>query len=1349
MNRENTMRNFAIIITALLSFIIASCTLFLPDEDETPPVLVLETPEDLEIVSETVLITCTATDESGVEGTELFIDLMATGIIDTVAPYEFTWNTATFTDGIYHTIYVVGWDENGNYGNSDTASVFLDNASVHPAPADSFNVVYDPLSFKVSWRATDHVKFSSYILNRSHLSSMDSSISVYTSSNALEQSYVDIEINPLLTYYYQVLIIDSTGYLSPSEVIETPSPESFIPGGLNATAGDTTIRLRWNDNSTFETAFIIERDEGSGFSLLATIAANLTEYIDYTLEFDREYRYRIAIRYAGVDSEFSTRASANSPLKFTPTGLAATAEGNTIRLRWDDNCTFETGYLLERDDGLGYQPIAALAANVENYEDAALGYDIYYRYRVSAFKDSLQSGYSTYFYVYSPLQFAPTNLGLVSNDTSIILTWQDPCVFEEGFIIERSVGNGYVAFDSVGPNILTYTDFDIIEDEYYYYRVKAYYNETQSTYAVTAGIQSPLVFAPFSLTATGIDTSIQLRWEDRCVFEDGFILERDNGLGFTILAELGPNETGYLDSDMEYGIVYRYRVAAIDGERQSEYSWTVTRTSPLQFNPSGLAANRLESSIQLIWNDNCIFEDGYLVERNSGAGYVVISELGANQTSYEDTDMSYDILYAYRVSALSNGNQSGFSYSGSVRSPLEYAPLNLALVTTDTTIILSWEDRSDFETGFIIQRTENSTAGYVTIDSVESNVSSYADFDLHEDYYYWYRVAAYAPPADRSDFAFSAGINSPIEFTPSNMYVTSMDTAIQIRWTDNCVFEDGFILERDAGDGFSVLATLGENVTGFLDTDMQFGVVYQYRVAAFDGEYQSNYTNTLYVNSPLSFEPSALFAYVNPTSIDLTWQDNCNFEDGFKIERDEGEGFIEIASLGENISAFTDEDLMEDKTYRYRLYAYTASLQSDYTSIVAVESPIEFAPTGLSVTTQSVSIELNWVDNCIFEDGFRIERDAGSGFVQIAELDPNYTFYSDEDLAFDVLYSYRIAAFTTERQSEYTPFVTVTSPIELSPSNLTASATSAEIELNWQDNSTVEDGFRIERSDAGAAFVQINEIGADITTYTDLGLAYGVEYTYRVLAFVGTQTSDYTNEVSESVGWFETDWETVSAGTYTIGEPGSTIDHDILADYEIMRYEVTNAQYSAYLEAALVAGEIQVSEDGSAFVDGADVLYSLTLADHRIEWDGSQVSVSNGFEYFPVTGVTWDGATAFAAYYGWSLPSEFEWEVAARGNTQFDYPWGNTAPNCGLANYFGCNDGLIAVGQTSGVSPFGVYDMVGNAWEWTSSFFDGANDTYVFKGGSWGEYTDNLKTWSRFEGAPTTSYGTIGFRCIR
>jgi len=549
------MRKIAILLTILFTLIMYSCSLFLPEEDETGPEITLESPSSGDILAEMVTVTCIATDDAGVAGAELFIDHTGTGLIDTTAPYSFEWDTEDYEDGSSHIMYVQGWDENDNYAHSDTITVSIDNSSIHPSPVDDINVSFLLPGNMITWGRVDHEKFVSYTLLRSQKANMDSSLLLFTSITDSDTLYLDTLANPLITYFYQVMVLDNKDHVSIGSITQSPSPEQFAPRSLTATVSDTTIRLRWTDQSSFEDGFLIIRDEGEGYQVLATVASDVTEYIDVEMEYDKQYRYEVAIFHDDVYSNFSSTAIQNSPLEFAPSNIAAMSTPQTIQVRWDDNCNFEEGYRLERDAGLGWVPLVELAANVTTFEDTALTYDIYYKYRVAAFTATMQSDYSTYYGIYSPLLFSPTNLALTLNDTSIVLTWEDRCLFETGFIIERGEGSitgyGYVALDTVAANIVTYTDFTIEEDAWYYYRVAAYTPEERSTYSSTSGISSPLNFAPTYLTATAVDTSIQLRWTDNCIFEDGFVLERDEGTGFEVIAELGEDISGYLDSGLE------------------------------------------------------------------------------------------------------------------------------------------------------------------------------------------------------------------------------------------------------------------------------------------------------------------------------------------------------------------------------------------------------------------------------------------------------------------------------------------------------------------------------------------------------------------------------------------------------------------------------------------------------------------------------------------------------------------------------------------------------------------------------------------------------------------------------
>ena len=259
-------------------------------------------------------------------------------------------------------------------------------------------------------------------------------------------------------------------------------------------------------------------------------------------------------------------------------------------------------------------------------------------------------------------------------------------------------------------------------------------------------------------------------------------------------------------------------------------------------------------------------------------------------------------------------------------------------------------------------------------------------------------------------------------------------------------------------------------------------------------------------------------------------------------------------------------------------------------------------------------------------------------------------------------------------------------------------------------------------------------------------------------------------------------WAQIPAGEFYFSQHN---DVEYTDAYEIMITDVTVAQYADFLTAARADGSIKIVDEqvvgfypGDEFhgvkheerIEAGDWLYipldnpSLRIvATSKISWGAQE-----GYENHPMTMVTWFGALGYCQYYGWRLPTEMEWEKAARGTDMRPFPWGSEIAREN-ANFYSSRDPFedmssfgsrtSPVGFYNGLkygdyqtldsaSPYGLYDMAGNIWQWTGNVYEGMHYRFM-RGGSKDTYDMDLRVWVRNNANPSYYSPGVGFRCVK
>lgn len=399
-------------------------------------------------------------------------------------------------------------------------------------------------------------------------------------------SYLDNSCGDGVAYSY---VIRAWSMDEPPESEDSTSASATTPlkppTGLGGSGSPTSVDLNWGDPTGNETGFKIYRDGG----YLTSVGANVTTYNNAGLSPGTWYTYNVttynALTESGPSNEINvfTADPPSAPSLLT----AAAISTSQINLGYQDNSSNETGFKIEEsaDGATGWSQIGTVGAGVTTYPRTGLSSNTLRYYRVRAYNDSGNSGYSN---IANARTFAaisdPTNLVATPfSDTKIEIIFQDNSSEEDGHEVYRKEGAGaYSLITTLEPNVDFYRDTGLTKGLTYTYKVRAKQGTSYSGYsneAAATTISEPS--APTGLAISDIkDTSLRLTWTPT-TGEAGYKIEKstNGGSSYTEIAVIADGIGSFLVTSLTAGTEYYFKIRAYNIAGNSAYTAAVHDTT--------------------------------------------------------------------------------------------------------------------------------------------------------------------------------------------------------------------------------------------------------------------------------------------------------------------------------------------------------------------------------------------------------------------------------------------------------------------------------------------------------------------------------------------------------------------------------------------------------------------------------------------------------------------------------------------------------------------------------------------------------------------------------------------------
>jgi hypothetical protein len=680
------------------------------------------------------------------------------------------------------------------------------------------------------------------------------------------------------------------------------------PSNLTATViSNSEIDLNWTDNSTIETAFVIERstDGGATFAPLAQVGANVTSCADTTAGDGQSFLYRVKAMDGTSSSHWAASQAVTTTLNAIAGLQAAVTSDGTVHLSWQGQSVGATGFRVEiSPDGVGFASTGITAASVRQFDDVNAGFDRAWYYRVVPFC-ALGDGPASPALLVRTAPAAPRHLRVYGEGPTMFQLGWDPITGSATDLLVQvrlaGTTDPFRTLATVGVDQISYTDTQdadgnaLAADTAYEFRVVARNVDGASSADSNHATGSTGLIAPEDVVAQALSaTSATLAWEANSGSATNYnVYLSTDGSNFSLYSPTYLQASTLLLPDLTAQTHYWLKVAATDGSQES--AGVVVEIDTLAGTPGAAPINvAAQVSIDdplwlnVSWTNVASDASGFHVQRSAdGVNFATIEDVPVTWSNYDDPSV-VEGTYYYRIIPFSASGDGTPSAVASAVANLAN-PVNLhAIVSTTGTVNLTWTNVSTLATGLQLFAAGDDNTPILVDDAVSPMATSYSVTHFSDGTpltpgatYSFYLV----PDGSSGVLGSSQWVRAVNGFAaPSLVEVTpSGDGQMTINWTD-VADETGYQIESSTdGVAYSPVATVGPDITTYVQNGLAETARLYYRVKALGNGGGSAYATS----SPTKVSPNAptnlVVTPLSGGSFHLTWDDNSSNEDGYAV----------------------------------------------------------------------------------------------------------------------------------------------------------------------------------------------------------------------------------------------------------------------------------------------------------------------------------------------------------------------------------------------------------------------------------------------------------------------------------